>query len=517
MKPVLTAEQMREADRRTIEDLGVPGFTLMETAGRAAAREIVTHFGTPEHLSICCLCGKGNNAGDALVIARLLADAGADVLVQMVLGSDDLSPDARINLSILEKIKAGDSTVFVEIEEGGTFEDRGFDVIVDGLLGTGLSSALRDPIARIVREVNQSVIPVLAIDIPTGLHADTGEIMGDCVIADLTVTMGALKQGLLINEGPGYGGEVVVVEIGIPRFVLDGRDSHKPTNTWIPDREDVADALPRRPRRSHKYSAGMVLAVAGSRGLTGAPALASMAAARVGAGAVVCACPETVQPVLAAKFEEVMTLPLPTSADELIPSESMETLKSRLEQSSAALLGCGLGRGQTTGEFVREFLRSTALPTVIDADGLFALSDTFIEEHASPRWILTPHLGEFRRLVGEDARRLNPVEAARKYATKWGATIILKGMPSVVGCPDGTVFINPTGNQALATAGTGDVLAGMCAGLLAQGVSANEAATSALFVGGLAVERFVDHYSPESMVAGDIIEMLPELLAEFCQ
>ncbi|MDX1741447.1 MAG: NAD(P)H-hydrate epimerase, partial [Rhodothermales bacterium] len=439
MKPILTAAQMREADRHTIEDLGIPGFTLMETAGRATAREIAAHFGPPEDLSVCCLCGKGNNAGDALVVARLLADAGADVVVQMVAGVDDLSPDAQSNLKLLEAIRDEDPLTSIQIEEGVDFQDRGFDLAVDGLLGTGLSSPLREPFEGVVNSLNHSGIPVVAIDVPTGLNSDTGEVMGVSVIADLTVTMGALKQGLVILDGPDYSGEIVVVEIGIPRYALEGEKSDSPTRTWMPDREDVSFLIPRRPRRSHKYSAGMVLAVAGSPGLTGAPALASMAAARIGAGAVVCACPDSVQPVLAAKMDEVMTISLPTSDSGINGPESMPLLEHRMSQASAILIGCGLGRGTATAAFVRQLLTTTDLPAIIDADGLFALDSDFLQRHGNAEWILTPHLGEFRRLVG-DADFGTSVEAARTFAQKWNSTLILKGSPSVVGCPDGTVF-----------------------------------------------------------------------------
>ena len=514
MKPVLTAAQMREADRYTIDDLGIPGFTLMETAGRATAREITARFGPPRELSVCCLCGKGNNAGDALVVARLLADAGADVVVQMTSGVDELTPDARANLMLVQALANGDELASIEIALDPAFEDRGFDLVIDGLLGTGLDSPLRDPTAHLVRQINGSGIPVVAVDVPTGLNADTGEVMGACILADVTVTMGALKQGLLINEGPDYAGDIVVVEIGIPRFVLEGDHTADPTSTWIPDHEDVSLILPSRPRRSHKYSAGMVLAVAGSPGLTGAPVLAASAAARVGAGAVVCACPESIQPVIAAKLDEVMTLALPSTENGLVVSESLEKLAGRLNQASALLLGCGLGRGTDTGDFVRQILRSTKLPGVIDADALFALDTEFLEQHGNPGWILTPHLGEFRQLVGDDAD-LTSVDAARKYAIEWNTTVLLKGSPSVVGCPDGTVFINPTGNQALASAGTGDVLAGICAGFLAQGLDPSDAAVAALFIGGVAAERYTESYYLESMVAGDIVDLVPETLSLF--
>ncbi len=514
MKPVLTAAQMREADRRTIEDLEIPGFTLMETAGRAAASEIASRFGFLEELSVCCLCGKGNNGGDALVIARLLADAGADVHVRMALGTDGLSPDSEKNLLILKELSRTDKALSIRIETGPAFEDLGFDVLVDGLLGTGLTSPVRDPVTRLVEDMNGSGIPVVAVDVPTGLNADTGDAMGSCVFADVTVTMGALKQGLLVNDGPTFAGEIVVVDVGIPKFALEGCGTENPTATWLPDEYDVAALLPHRDRRAHKYSAGMVLAVAGSPGLTGAPVMASRAAARVGAGAVVCACPETVQPVLAAKLDEVMTLALPATADGLDPAAREQHLAARLQQASAALIGCGLGRLDGTARFVRDFLSEVSVPVVVDADGLAVLDEDFLEQHAKPSWILTPHRGEFRRIVGEAVAATDPVEVARSYAQRWNCTVILKGAPSVVDCPDGTAYISAAGNQALASAGTGDVLAGMCAGYLAQGLPAADAAVAALFVGGRAVEVYADRYHRDSLLAGDIVDLLPEVLAE---
>jgi NAD(P)H-hydrate epimerase len=515
MKPVLNALQMREADRRTIEDFGLPGFSLMETAGRAATREIAAHFGPPDELSVCCMCGKGNNGGDGLVVARLLADAGADVHVQMVLGLDGLSPDAQKNLSVLTELQTADASLMVTISSGTDLVDAGFDLLVDAILGTGLSAPLRDPVSNAVKSINDSGIPVVSIDVPTGLNADTGTIMGDCVIADMTVTMGALKQGLLFNDGPRCSGEIIVAEIGIPRCALAGENGTSPTKTWLIEHDDVADVLPRRARDAHKYSAGMLLAIAGSPGLTGAPTLASTAAARTGAGAVVCACPQTVQATLAGRLTEVMTLALPVSADGLMPADSMQAIQSRTAQAAAALIGCGLGRLKGTGEFVRNFLQSVDLPTVVDADALFALDEAFLLKYGRPHWVLTPHVGEFRRLAGDTPGPIDAARTARAFAKKWNVTIILKGAPSVVGCTDGSVFVSPTGNQALASAGTGDVLAGMCAGYLAQGLRPVDAAIAALFVGGRTVEKYSDQCFRDSLMAGDIIDLLPQVLAEF--
>lgn len=520
MQPILTAEAMREADRFTIEDYGLPGFTLMESAGRGAADQIEAHWGSITGKTVACFCGKGNNGGDGFVVARVLHARGATVQVFALSDPDDMSEDAARNWHLLEQLADNDGahrlllTQFENLRQVAAFQPA--DVYIDALLGTGLTSDLREPIRSLVAWLNKQPQPTVALDVPTGLHSDTGTLLGDAVRADLTVTMGALKAGLLLGEGPVRSGQVETVEIGIPRFVLE-EVRQQPGCAWYPTDAAIADWLPRRMHDAHKYSAGLALIVAGSPGMTGAPVMASLSAARTGAGFVTCACPAAIQDTLATKLTEVTTLALPEQQDGGIDTKAaLDTLAPRLEKARALLIGPGMGQAPATQHFIRSLLQETSLPVVVDADGLNALADDpgFITKHAEGRWVLTPHTGEFTRLADDGVNLKDRIRTAQTYAQRWNCVLILKGMPSLTATPDGTVYINPTGNPALATAGTGDVLAGMCTGLLAQGLSPLHAAVCALHVGGAAADRYAFHRHGATMMATDLLDHLPLVLRE---
>lgn len=516
MEPALTAEAMREADRYTIDTFGIPGFTLMETAGRNAADRIEQAFGAMAGKRVVCFCGKGNNGGDGFVVARVLHARGAQVRVLAMSTPDAMSDDAAHNWRLLEQLADDhlDLTVFNGLDDLPPYAHA--DLYVDALLGTGLSSELREPLNDLVDWMNTQTPPVAALDVPTGLHSDRGIILGTAVQADLTVTMGALKVGLLLNDGPATAGRVDVVEIGIPRFVIE-RENIREGCARLPTAAVVRSWLPRRPRDAHKYSVGLAMVVGGASGLTGAPVMASMAAARVGAGYVTCACPRSIQPILAGKMTEVATLALPETSDGAIDErDALVALKGRLEKARALLVGPGLGRQADTARFIRTLLQTTDLPTVIDADGLNALAETpdLLADHADGRWILTPHAGEFRRLTGGETDLSDRIRVVRDYAQRWNCILMLKGMPGVIGSPDGTAYINATGNPALASAGTGDVLAGLCVGLLAQGLAPLQAALCALHLGGAAADRYAGRRYPATMMAADLLDELPHVLQE---
>jgi NAD(P)H-hydrate epimerase len=519
MQPILTAEAMREADRLTIEAYGLPGFTLMETAGRGAADQIEAHVGPVAGKTVACFCGKGNNGGDGFVVARVLHARGARVQVFALSGPDEMSEDAARNWHLLEQLADNGRphltlTRFENLRQVAASQPA--DVYVDALLGTGLTSALREPIRSLVAWLNDQPQPTVALDVPTGLHSDIGTILGEAVQANLTVTMGALKAGLLLGKGPTLCGEIETVEIGIPRFVLE-EVRQQPGCAWYPTDAAIANWLPRRAHDAHKYSAGLALVVAGSPGMTGAPVMAALSAARTGAGFVTCACPATIQNTLAIKLTEVTTLALPEQKNGGIDTKAaLDALAPRLEKARALLIGPGMGQAPATQHFIRSLLQATSLPVVIDADGLNALADDpdFITRHAEGRWILTPHAGEFMRLADDDGDLTDRIRTAQTYAQRWNCVLLLKGMPSLTAAPDGTVYINRTGNPALATAGTGDVLAGMCTGLLAQGLSPLHAAVCALHVGGAAADRYALHRHGSTMMATDLLDHLPLVLHE---
>jgi NAD(P)H-hydrate epimerase len=511
--PALTAEAMRTADRYTIEEYGLPSFTLMESAGRGTADRIRDAYGPLDEEAVVILCGKGNNGGDGLVVARRLYATGARVHVVLTSAPDELRDDPARNLDLLEQLRTDGHDERLTIT---TLDTLGIlaktanrlapTLYVDALLGTGLTSDLREPIRSLVDWVNDRSAPTVAVDVPTGLHSDTGTVLGTAVDAKRTITMAAPKVGLLVGDGPRCAGTVDVVDIGIPAFVLD-RVAEGPGCVRQTTDAAVRDWWPARASDAYKYSVGTAMVVGGSARFTGAPRMASMAAVRSGAGYVTCACPATVQSTIAGSLRAVPTLPLSPGEDGLSPDAVDAVLD---ERADAILMGPGLGRGTDTRQFVRRLLRATDRPLVIDADGLNALADMDDDwtEHAAANWILTPHAGEFQRLAGE-VDLTNRVRTVQEYAEQWGVVLLLKGHPSVVAGPDGATYVGSTGTPALATAGTGDVLAGQCVGLLAQDLSPLHAAATALHLGGAAAQRYARTRDARTLAAPDLIEELP--------
>ena len=522
--PALTADAMRAADRYTIEEYGLPGFTLMETAGRGCAAHIQDVYGPLEDEVVVVLCGKGNNGGDGLVVARRLVTEGARVHVVLTSAPGALSDDAAHNLSLLRQLgadgAAGERLTIGELEDVETLTAAVAPLrprlYVDALLGTGLTSDVREPIRSLVTWVNEREAPTVALDVPTGLHSDTGAVLGVAVRADRTVTMAAPKVGLRVGEGPTRAGTVEVVDIGIPPFVLD-RAADTPGCARETTDAAVRAWWPARAADAYKYSVGTALVVGGAPRFTGAPVMAAKAAGRSGAGYVRCAGPETIHSTLAGALTTIPTLPLPTAdGGGIAPEAALDALADAAGSADALLVGPGLGRAPGTAQFVRRLVRTVDTPLVLDADGLNALAghiDELAEERQAP-WVLTPHAGEFRRLAGEDVSLTDRVRVAQTYAERWNAVCLLKGMPSVVAGPDGQAFLGGITTPALATAGTGDVLAGQCVGLMAQGAPPLGAAAAALHVGGAAAERYGATHDPRSMVATDLLDMIPRVAAE---
>jgi len=519
--PLLTAEAMRAADRYTMETYGIPNFALMESAGRAAADVLMEAYGPAGEAALLVLCGKGNNGGDGLVVARQWATAGARVHVVLMHEPDALRDAPARNLDLLRHLRdespAGNRitiTTFADVDTlAAETQSLQPTLAVDALLGTGLTSDVREPMASVVRWLNDHPGPVAALDIPTGLHSDTGQILGDAVRAERTVTMAAQKVGLVLGEGPACTGAVDVVEIGIPPFVIDDAEESHAACARATSDAAAAAWWPRRARDAYKYSAGTVLVVGGAPPFAGAPAMAAQAAARSGAGYVMCAAPAPVRPALAAKLTTVPVHGLPVADDGgLDPDAALDALASLLDTADALLVGPGLGRDASTEQFVRALLQQTALPTVIDADGLNALAADVdaLADHANGQWLLTPHAGEFRRLAGDMDLTLR-VRTAQTHAMRWNSTVLLKGQPSLAAGPDGPVYVSAAPSPALATAGTGDVLAGQCAALLAQGVAPPEAAACALHLGGRAAQRYAERRDARTMVATDLIDALPRV------
>ncbi len=491
MTPALTPEAMRQADRRTIQEFGIPEFTLMETAGRAAVAAMRAALPDPEHQIFGILCGRGNNGGDGLVMARVLHEQGCRSLVLLAEGPDRLSENAALNLALLDKL---------QIERVETASELGAcTVLVDAMLGTGIESAPRAPYEGLIEWINGQTAFKVAVDLPSGLHGGTGQTLGKAVRADLTVALGALKTGLFLQDGPGTSGKVVSVSIGIPEFLIRS-EAEAPGCALVSSDEFLRRHLPTVHRADTKFTTGPAIVIGGSPKYPGAPSLAARAAARVGSGYVV----------------KSLRAGAPLMGDSEIPviSQSLEAdLGPAIDRAKAILIGPGLGHESEQVRLVDEVLDRARCPVVIDADGLRAL----VELNRLPtkgNWTLTPHAAEFIGLTGKQAGPIEPVRMAQEWADRWNVTLVLKGMPSIVASPSESPVIVSTGNPALGTAGTGDVLAGLCVGLLAMGLDCYTAAVCATHLGGAASDRYVEHRGRASMMASDLIRQIPLLLSE---
>lgn len=509
--PVLSAAAMRAADETTINRIGIPGFTLMESAGREAAR--IAADMVPPGSRVLVFCGKGNNGGDGLVVARWMAEAGYHVDVRIAAPETDLSSDAATNLAILRRWPSNNLTVHADGR--WPFDLPPADLIVDALFGTGLTSALRAPFEALVTAMNDHPAPILALDIPSGLSSDTGETPGVCIRATATVTMGALKSGLLLGTGPDCSGTVHVAEIGIPSGTLRER-TEEPGSAWLSTDAWVQSHLRPRTRHDHKYTTGPALVIGGSDDFPGAPVLAARAAARIGSGYVVAAGPVSIRANLLEKLDAIPAASWnpadPDPADALV-----KALDTRWSKARAVLIGPGLGRSDEAVALVWSLLDRAVAPVVLDADALWAVAAQRerVAARSGGRWILTPHDGEAARLETGLPSPKNRIERARALARAWNCVVLLKGQPSLTATPDGRVVVNATGHAAAATAGTGDVLAGIVTGLLAQGLEPAVAAAAGIHIGGTAAARFVERGPAQTLIAPDLIELLPFVLGSF--
>ncbi len=497
--PLAGSEAMRALDRHTIEKLGVPGELLMECAGRALAAVAEAERGRGARVLV--VCGPGNTGGDGLVAARHLHLRGARVSVAMVGDPARLRGDAARNLERAERAGVPFAGARWRAEAG--------DVVVDALFGTGLARPPEGEAASAVRRMvaARPAARVVAVDLPSGLDADTGQPLGPCVEADVTVTLALPKPGLVLEPGRSLAGRILVARIGVadeaPGIAL---------LAGVLTREGAGALLPARPAEGHKGTFGHVLVAAGSRGKTGAAALAAEGAARAGAGLVTIACPASASPILQARLPEAMTAPLcETEAGEIAP-DAADALVALARERSALAFGPGLGRGAAPQELVRRVVARVPVPCVLDADGLvaFAAAPEALRERAAAL-VLTPHPGEAALLVGGEPRDLNRdrVGSALRLAEHTGAVVVLKGASSVVADPDGRVRINPTGGPILATGGTGDVLAGVIAGLLAQGLGPFDAASLGVFVHGAAGDALERELGRAGALAGEVARALP--------
>ncbi len=506
---LVSAEQMREADRQTIEEVGVPGMVLMENAAQGAAKVILDAVEDVALLDLAAFCGRGNNGGDGLAIARILANQGARATAYLFANKEDLSGDAATNLAIAlacgaEVIEVPDDEAFVKFETAMA----GHELYVDALLGTGLNSPVKGRYGAAIELLNSLGRPVLAVDIPSGLSADTGQPLGHAVMADWTATFGLVKQGLMLDAGE-YVGELNLVDISIPPQVVESLG----TMTFMLGDELASDMLNQRPADAHKGSFGHLLIVGGSLGKSGAPCLAAMGGQRAGAGLVTVALPQGLNQVAEIKLTAAMSQPLPETSEGSLSSAALPVLLDMAEERSALVLGPGLGQQDESAELAREMAAKVKQPLLIDADGLNALAGHFENiRFASQDVVLTPHPGEAARLLGCTPAEVQEdrLAAARRLSDASGAVVVLKGARTVIALPTGQVWINPTGNTLLASGGSGDVLAGLIGGLMAQGCDALGASCAGVFVHGLAADLASEEFGQRGLAAEELAEYLPE-------
>lgn len=512
MQTVVSAEEMRWCDASAIKSYGIPGLLLMENAGSSVASFVDDMFGPVEGKEVLIFCGKGNNGGDGFVVARHLVNQGALVQVVVMASARELKGDAKTNFQILSRIQKSDPShlTILHFQQRLPKSLRSPHFIVDALLGTGFSGAVRDPMATVIRWINEQSVPVVAVDIPSGVNASTGVVENAAIEASATVTFGLLKAGLLCSQGQDCAGDVFVADIGIPRAVL----SSSKLKTFLVESEDIDARLPRRPSTSHKYNVGKVFVLAGSRGFTGAAALTTMAALRSGAGAVMLGTPDVVYPILAKKVTEAIVVPFPSTEAGTLSSQALPEIREKIQWADVVVVGPGLSQHQETQAVIQHLILDNSGKMLIDADGLNALALMGVTKmkRASGNVILTPHAGEFARLMKTTSREveLDRVHAARQAATSVESTIVLKGGPTVTATPAGDAFINSTGNPGMATVGSGDVLSGIIGGLWAQGMSELDAAMAGVFLHGLSGNIAREKFGERSLVAQDLIDFLPK-------
>ena len=505
---VLTTAQMRDADRRTIDEVGIPSAVLMENAGRHVVAALERQLPNLADLRVAVVCGKGNNGGDGFVVARVLEASGVDTRVYLPASASEVAGDARVNLLALRAVGVSVAEVAEPDAWAAHLPEIGAcDVIVDALFGTGLTRPLEGHWRTVVGDLNASGVPIVSVDLPSGLTADTALLVGETIDATLTVTLGAPKLSLLVPPAATRAGDVVVADIGIPDAVIEALDGPRLatiTRAWargliVPRSDDI-----------HKGDCGRVLIVAGSTGKTGAARLAALGALRSGAGLVTVATPHACQPVVSTLMSEYMTLGVDDTADGMVSVEAVEAVLA--ERCDVLAVGPGLGQGPGVRAFVHALVERATVPLVLDADAVNAFADdpAALAGRDGRDLIITPHPGEMARLVGTTVEHVQThrVEVARELATTRGLHVVLKGARTVVATPEGAVSINMTGNPGMATGGTGDVLTGVVAAWLAQLLDAEAACRLGVLLHGLAGDLAAHEQGEVGLIASDLADHL---------
>jgi len=509
------ADQMRKLDAAAINDYRIPGIILMENAGTGTVRAITDSYGDLDGSMVMVVVGPGNNGGDGLVIARHILQQGGIPIVFLLVDPGKITGDAATNLKIVNKL----DILLYPITSGNRLETMlnclpDCSLVVDAIFGTGLKRAVTGHFSGAIDVINQSPVPVVSVDIPSGLDSDTGQPLGNCINADLTITYGLAKPGHFIGQGPRKTGELGIVDIGIPPEAVTAAD----IRLEVLENQLVSTLVPYRPVDSHKGTFGHLALLAGSSGKTGAAMLCARGALRSGAGLVTLCIPDALNHIIETAMAEVMTVPLPASGKNHVTATDYKDISKALRDKEALVIGPGLGQETSTGKLVAKIYQKIELPVVVDADALTLLAQTpsIFKEHPGAR-ILTPHPGEMASLTGRtvDEIQNNRLETAREFAAANDITLVLKGAGTIIAAPDGRIAINTTGNPLLAAGGSGDVLAGMLGSMLAQGLPPWEASCLAVYLHGMAADHLGETENVlAGLLASELADVLPAVFAE---
>ena len=510
---LVTAAEMRALDRTTIEERKIPSLRLMENAGKAVVHEMERHSGPLRGKTVTIVAGKGQNGGDGFVVARLLRHRRCTARVVLLAPPSALKGDAAVTLRRFQRaggrchpIKSGAdlATLLDSLIQGS-------DILVDAIFGTGLNATVEGIPAAVITLMNTSGRPIVAIDLPSGLDADTGAVWGTAVAAALTVTLARPKRGLYVGAGPNHAGTIRIADIGIPSDLIAAAK----IPVTLLDTASIRPLLPVRNRSAHKGTFGHAGIIAGSVGKTGAAAMAAMGALRSGAGLVTVAVPGSLNDALEAKLLEAMTVPVPETEARTLSKEALAPLLAFAAGKTAVAIGPGIGTHPETRTLVQELLGNVARPIVLDADGINAIAghkELLGKVHAP--LVLTPHPGEMAHLLGCSTAdvQMDRLGVAARLAQEQKVCVVLKGAGTVVAGSDGRLAVNSTGNPGMATAGTGDVLTGMITGLLAQGLPLWEAACAGVYLHGLAGDLAASDQGEMGLIAGDVIRAIPRAI-----
>jgi len=509
---LVTAGEMQEMDRQTIATHGIPGLELMENAGRGATRVLLEQFGDQARAGVGIFCGKGNNGGDGFVIARCLAEKGIDVSVYLLAKTAALKGDAAANL---ERLVPLDIRV-IEIPDEDTFSKTksslsDYGLLVDAILGTGLTSDVKGffkTVINFINALNRNGIAVFAVDIPSGLNADTGQPCGTCIRAQGTATFGLAKIGHFTYPGAEYTGTLEIIDIGIPGSIVQAVGPKQ----YLLTSQQIRNYFKPRSADTHKGRTGHLLVIAGSPGKTGAAAMTAMSAMRAGAGLVTLGIAESLNPILETQVLEVMSALLPENQNGVLGNSALKDIKKMEAGKTCLAIGPGIGQAEETRSLVKKSINQSQIPVVIDADGLnnIAGQTQLLKKIKCPA-VLTPHPGEMARLMDVTPAEVqqNRLQCARDFATNFKVHLVLKGAATVIAHPDGSAYVNATGNPGMASGGMGDVLTGVLAGFITQGFSPEAAAHAAVYVHGAAADTLAKTIGPIGYLASEVMNAIP--------